>query len=346
MIGARKSQLGLSLVEIMISLAIGAFMLLGIIALVASVSGTRSKLAVVSAQAENGRYALHLLSEDLALAGFLGRYRPGVGVATYVAPDPCENSGVASDLGFDPSTTTLPLPITAVVSGGAMPGCISAESPVANSELLSIHRVAVEDIAVDDIPSVNNTPYLQISNCELDLQNYRLSTDASALTLRAKGCVDTARVRAYMVRSYFVSSCEDCSASGDGRPTLKVLEYAGGSRSVLPLVSGVEDIHFAYGLDLDGDGGPDCYAANPGSTVAPSGCPTANWSSTAVENWRDVVSVRVDMLIRSEEEVLGSAVKDTYDLGRASALGPFDDRFKRQVVSSVVMLPNIAGPRE
>ncbi len=342
----RRAQLGLSLIEIMISLGIGAFMLLGIIALVASVSSTRSKLSVVSGHAENGRYAIHVLSEDLALAGFLGHYRPGVGLANYVSPDPCENSGAAADLGFDGSTTTLPLPITAVVSGGSMPSCISAEQPVANSELISVHRVAVVDIAVDDIPTGNTTPYLQVSNCELDLQPYRLSTDPSVLTLRGKGCASAARVRPYLVRSYFVSACEDCSDGGDGRPTLKMLEYADGVRRILPLVSGVQDIHFDYGLDLDGDGGPDCYAANPGSSTAPSTCPAANWSTTAVENWRDVVAIRVNMLVRSEEPALNSAVKDSYDLGRASRVGPFDDRFKRQVISSVIMLPNIAGPRE
>lgn len=346
MIASKRRQQGLSLVEIMIALGLGAFMLLGIISLVASVSQTRSKLSVVSAQAESGRYALHVLNEELSLAGFLGPYHPGVGTADYQWVDPCENSGVASDLGFDPSTMTLPLPISGVVSSETLPACISGDGPVVNAEIVSTHRVETASVTVASIPAGNTTPYLQISNCELDTRPYVMSTDPAQLTLRAKGCAAAAVARPYSVRSFFVSSCEDCSNGGDGRPTLKVLEYSGGSRRVMSLVSGVEDMHIEYGLDLDLDGGPDCYVDDPGAATAPTGCPAGEWSGTASDNWRDTVAVRVHLLIRSEEPSLNAPVADTFDLGRAQRSGPFDDKFKRQVVSSVVMLPNVAGPRE
>lgn len=343
---SRRQQRGLSLVELMIALGLGAFMLLGIISLVASVSQTRTKLSLVSDQAESGRYALHALNEELALAGFLGTYHPGVGVADYQLVDPCVNSGNASDLGFDPSTLALPLAVSGVVSGAAMPACIGADSPVANSPMLNIHRVDVAEVDVASIAAGNMTPYLQVSNCELDALPYVLNTDPAALTLRAKGCASLASARPYLVRSYFISDCEDCADGGDGRPTLKMLEYSSGVRRVLPLVSGVEDLHIEYGLDLDIDGGPDCYVSDPGAAVAPGGCPAAEWSSTATENWRDTVAVRVHLLIRSEEPILAEPVEDTFDLGRADRVGPFDDRFKRQVVSTVVLIPNVAGPRE
>lgn len=339
-------QRGFSLVEVMIALAIGAFMLIGIIALVASVSQTRSKLSVVSAQAENGRYAAHVLSEELSLAGFWGRYHPGVGVPNYQEIGPCVNSNAAADQGFDGSALNFPLPVSGIASGGTLPACISAAGAPAGAEVITVRRVGVSAVAVADIPAGNTTPYLQISNCELDLLPYRLSHDPSQLTLRTKGCSGVEVARPLIVRSFFAADCEDCADGGDGRPTLKMVEYADGSRRALAMVGGVEALRIQYGLDLDGDGSPDCYASNPAAATVAAGCSAALWSATALHNWDDVVAVRVSLLLRSEEPALNQPVDDTFDLGGASELGPFDDRFKRQVISSTILMPNMAGPRE
>lgn len=346
MIAPRQHQRGLSLIELLISMSIGAFMLIGIISLVAAVSATRTRLATSSEQIENARYSMFLFNEDVAVAGFFGEYHPGVGIGDYQLTDPCDDSGLAANLGFDSGTIKLPVPVSGVAAGDPLPDCIAAESPVANAEVLTVRRVGVTPVAVADIAASNTTPYLQIALCALDTSPYLLHSDPAQLTLRNKACDGAAVAWPYQVTSYFLSTCEDCSNGGDGRPTLKFARYANGTLSVEALVSGVEDMHFQYGLDLTGDGSPDCYVDNPALAAAPAGCAVAGWSATPVENWQNVVAIKVHLLVRAETETLEAVADDTYDIGRAARVGPFDDRFKRQVSSSVIMLPNVAGPRE
>ncbi len=339
---------GLSLVEILISLSLGAFMLLGIISLIASVSSTRQALTKTSEQIENGRYALQLFAEDVAMAGFYGRFHPGVGVATPTLPDPCATGSVLSELGFNNSAANpqLPVAVAGYASGTALPSCISDESAVVGSEVLVVHRVAPTPILASTLSAGNTVPYFQVSDCSTVSTAFVFDKDPSNLTLTEKDCLTEAEVWPYQVRSYFITNCEDCSNGGDGKPSLKVREYMGGSTSTHALVSGVEDMHFSYGIDLNVDGGPDCYVDDPSVDVAPSTCTTAGWSTVDAENWADVVSVRVYLLVRGSEVAGDIHNGKTFDMGRASRVGPFTDGFKRQVYSSVITIPNVAGARE
>lgn len=349
-------QRGVSLIELMISLGLGAFMLLGIIALVSSVSKTRFELAETSDQIENGRYASFLFQEEIALAGFYGQYHPGPNVATYTLPDPCmdENTAIA-DFGFSNATPSMPAPVQGYAAGATLPGCIAGTNAgeghaVSGSEALVIRRVATGSVAAAS--AVSDVPYLQISNCETDSSPFVFSKTPDDFTLLDNDCLNPPESGATVVpvwpfisRTYFLSSCEDCSGDGDGIPTLKVREYVNNAASIRPLVSGVEDMHFSYGLDLDGDGAPDCYSDNPAASTATTGCASADWSATPAENWEDVVAVNIALLVR------GGAATDkadtrSYDLGRAQRITPPDDGYQRRVFSTVVMVPNVAGARE
>ncbi|MGH8351980.1 MAG: PilW family protein, partial [Pseudomonas sp.] len=148
----------------------------------------------------------------------------------------------------------------------------------------------------------------------------------------------------YTVRTYYLSNCDECSPS-DGIPTLKMAELVGSSIQVTPLVEGIEDIHFEYGFDLDANGAPDCFAADPADDTAPADCP-AGWSTTDSVNWSNITSVRVHLLARSIDATGSWTDNRTYDLGRAARSGPFDDHYKRQVYSTVLAIPNVGGVRE
>ncbi len=339
---------GLSLVEILISLSLGAFMLIGIISLIASVSSTRQALTKTSEQIENGRYALQLFAEDIAMAGFYGKYHPGVGVAEPTVPNPCANGSVLADLGFNNSVTDpeIPVAVAGYASGATLPTCIADASAVVGSEVLVVHRVAPTPVDPSTVPSGNSIPYFQASDCTSNSTAFVFDKDPDNLTLQKKDCLTAAEVWPYQVRSYFIAPCEDCSGGGDGKPSLKVHEYLGGSVTTQALVSGVEDMHFSYGIDLNSDGGPDCYVDDPSADTAPAGCTTAGWSAVDAENWADVVAVRVYLLVRGSEAAGAINNGKTFDMGRANRVGPFTDGFKRQVYSSVITIPNVAGARE
>lgn len=339
---------GLSLLEILIALGLGAFMLLGVLSLMASVSSTRTKIAETSDQIENGRYALQLLSDDIALAGFYGKYHPGVGVATYSLPDPCADASTITDLGFSAGASiTMPAPLFGFKAGATLPSCFAAEART-NSEVLVVHRVEPQSVTASAITSTN-IPYLQIADCDTGAQ-FVLSSSAADLNLTLKDCATLSEAWPYVVRSYFISPCEDCSGSGDGKPTLKVNEFRNGVVSIRSLVSGVEDMHFSYGMDLNLDGGPDCYVNDPTEDAIPSGC-SGTWNVADWQNWRNVVTVRVSLLVRGLNIGGGDSAK-TFDLGRTGSggvsvrSGPFSDGYKRQVYSTVISVPNVSGVRE
>ena len=74
MIGTRRTSHGLSLVELMVSLALGLLIISGMLTLLARNSETRGEIEKAGRQVENGRYAIQRLSEDLHHAGFYGEF--------------------------------------------------------------------------------------------------------------------------------------------------------------------------------------------------------------------------------------------------------------------------------
>lgn len=338
-----KYQNGLTLLEVMVALAIGAFMLAGILSLVASVSRARTDLDITSEQIENGRFALQLFGDEISLAGFYGQHR--IGNPNYSFPDPCDDATTITDLGFDGSTSpiTIPINLYGYAAGDTLPTCLP--NIVADSEVLVVHRVENTSIAAGS--AVAGRPYLQASACDTDTPStFIFSKTPSDFTLNQNDCATAAPVWPYTVKTLYLASCDDCSGSGDGIPTLKMRELVSGVLQTTPLVEGVSDMHLEYGLDLDGDGNPDCYAVDPDAGSAPAAC-TGTWGSAA-ENWANVVSVKVHLLVRTTNNISGWTDDHKYDLGRGDGneSGPFNDGFRRQVYTTTVVLPNVAGARE
>lgn len=323
-------------------------MLLGIISLVASVSNTRSLLANSAEQIENGRYALEVLSDDISLAGFLGKYRASV--ASYKQPDPCLTAADPDALGFkhDFSVPNLPAPLMAFAAGDALPVCLSSMA-VNDSEVLVVRHVEPIEVDATLIPNNNATLFFQVSGCDSDGKVFVFSDDPTDLILTENDCSTVAPAWEYISRAYFVSDCDDCTGDGDGIPTLKVLELAGGNLNTWSIVNGVEDIHYRYGLDLNEDATPDCYVDDPGASAAPAGCAVGPWDPA--DNWEDVVTIEINVLVRSLDASMSKARTVVFDLNRVDANGDavvskFGDRFRRGLYSTVVSIPNIAGVRE
>ncbi len=339
-------QRGITLLEIMIALGLGAFMLVGIITLMASVSATRTELTRSSEQLENGRYAVQILSDDAALGGYYGPYYNGGPVLSN--PSPCATDATLSDLGIAyGATPTLPTAVSGIAAGGTLPACVT--NAIANAQVLVIRHV--NPVPVAATAAVNGDPYMQVSFC--DSENEFVFSNAKAnFTLTGKDCTTVQPVWSYESRAYYVASCDDCGDGdgdgGDAIPTLKVAEYSSGSLQVYSLVEGVEDMNVRYGMDLNRDGSPDCYISDPAVDALPAGCadPFSQWDSDDAQNWGNVVALDIHVLIRSLDEYSDWEDTRTYDLGRNVRSGPFKDGFKRKVLKASAMLPNVAGARE
>ena len=130
MIGTRHTSRGLSLVELMVSLALGLLIISGMLTLLARNSETRGEIEKAGRQVENGRYAIQRLSEDLHHAGFYGEFYD-LPAGTSVPPDPCSTSlaTIKTDMAF---------PVQGLTAAATPPTCIDPADFIANTNVLVV----------------------------------------------------------------------------------------------------------------------------------------------------------------------------------------------------------------
>ena len=348
---APKHSTGVSLVELMVALAIGAIILAALAAVFFASSLTRRETDRSSREIENGRYATQLLTRELKLSGYYAEFDPNILPMTLGAiPDPCATS--VADL-----NAALPLHIQGIdnPTGASIPSCVSDLR--AGTDVVVIRRTATCVRGTADCDGVvAGVPYLQASLCGSITELFSLSpndyfaldTDESKFDRHKRNCTTLADIRRYRVDIYFIANNDN---AGDGIPTLKRAELGAGGFSIVPLVEGVENMQLEYGIDTA------CSATNPGTacvyTADPStynGCA----GNACVLNWRSVMAVKVNLLSRTTDTSPGHSDNKVYTLGKkadgtdnnfpASGTG-YADAYKRHVYQTNVRLINPAGRR-
>jgi len=340
----RNRQRGYTLVELMVGLFVGFLVSLAITAIVFYASLHRHDLERVSRQVENGRYAMQLLADDLANAGYFGEFDPREMALPTTLPDPCSTdvADIKSAVGVHVQTYT---------AAAAKPPCIADVR--AGTPVIAIRRASTCIAGTTGCdPVTAGEVYMQASLCQSELDaalvaaHYevaaQVASGASPFSLTQRDCITAAVLRNYVVHIYFVANN---NTTGDGVPTLKRAELAGGAFSVMPLVDGVESIQFEYALDTNDDSTPDAVMADPTTF---GGCAA---DACAVANWANVVAVTVHLLARTNDTSLGYTDTKTYAMGLQPdgtqlVLGPFNDGYKRHVYLSAVRFNSPAGRRE
>jgi type IV pilus assembly protein PilW len=318
-------QAGLSLVELMISITIGLILLAALATLIAEQSATRNELEKSSRQIENGRYAIELLGNDIEHAGFYSEYAPPK-TTVYSMPDPC----VPDNAGWIPSPPEVPVGLYGYAGAAADP-TLSACLPnyKANTAVLAVRRTST-DAPIAASAAVAGTTYMQVSRCNQDTAPFVMA--ASGFSLKQKDCLTLGGLRKYIVRIYYLSTCNECGTGGDGVPTLKVVEFADGATTVRPLVEGIENMQFDYGVDTTGGGAPDSY------TTAP-----------AAGQWKDIMAVRVNLLARNIDKTSGYTDTKSYGLSAVTGgvtVPASNDNYKRHAYNQVVRVINPSSRRE
>ena len=330
-----RRQRGVTLVELMVGMTLGLMVVAGLAVLFANSSRTSRELDGATRQIENGRYAVDLFAQELAVAGFYGDVdRSG---AVYTTPDPCATALGA--LGWDTAAKSRPSPIEGRTSS-ELAALTCASNPAAGNPAVVLRRLDASPTAQASINNADGHVYVQTSQCNNDPANtpYIASNDKTALTLRNLACAGTGtgEARRYFSRLYYVAWCNECTGSAaDTTPTLKRAELLGNAIVVTPLATGIERIALEYGFDTNLDGVPDVYRATLSGT-----------SGAADNTWTNVVSARVYVLARTTEEAPSYTDTKAYALGLAGTFGPYGDHYKRKVFVTTTKLQNVAGPRE
>lgn len=349
----KAAQLGFSLVELMVAVTIGLLLLAGLAGVFTTTSASRGEVERTNRQIENGRYATQLLMEDLRLSGYLAEFDPSNLPTPSTMPDPC-----ATDIAS--IKTAMPVHIQGVDDAASVPSCL--QDVRTGTDIVVVRRATTCVAGVGDCEAViSGAPYFQASLCfpvsgatELASGNinlyFALNSDTSALTMHKKDCTTLASLRRYRTHIYFVANN---STGSDGIPTLKRAELGGTGGNtaftIVPLVEGIENLQVEYGIDTDvkgtaNGGSPNAYTTDPATynTCVGQAC---------VDNWRNVVAVKLHLLARNTQQTTGYSDTKTYTLGldadnAAKTVGPFNDAFKRHVYQSSTRLSNPAGRKE
>ena len=368
---ARRGQSGFSLIELMIASTLGLLILTTMITVFVSTSQTRNEVDKSNRQIENGRFAVEMLREDIQLAAFYGDYLPTSSI-TWTEPDPC--SLILNNMGF--TTGNVPVGIQGypdtVASGSGEPTCLTNRK--AATDILVVRRTSTKQLKIDAdengtldanvtnedgstgvaVSTLGGAYYLQASNCSdtpTEASYVMAKTTASFVLHGVKptgtpsSCMNgaLAPIRQFMVRIYYIATCNVCSPS-DGIPTLKMVELtpgtsscmsdpaaACGSMTTLSIAEGIENLQFEYGLDTTGDGTPDSYSAAP-----------------AAGTWKDALTVKIFLLARNTETTADYTDTKTYSLasdGSTLTGTPFNDHYKRHVYAATARANNIANRR-
>lgn len=307
---------GFSLVELMVSIALGLVLMVGVVTVVSNTNRSFGEVTKTSQQLENGRFALQSLRDDIRNAGFFGQFS-GADVPAAL-PNPCvftlENlaeSMAVPVLGFD----------------NTAPACLPGYR--VGTDVIAIRRSATRD-PVTLANLVGTEVYVQTRPRRALVL---FGDDPDAFTLLGRDDL-AAPVWPYRYEFYYIRNCSLCDGDGDGIPTLYRAMLSNGALVFNPVAEGIESMHFRYGIDDDENGSPDRYLH--ASHAELSGDP---------ERWASVVSVEVNLLARALQPSPDFTDTKEYDLGEDDLFAP-GGPFKRHVFKSIVRVTNLSSRRE
>ncbi len=341
---ARRSQVGFSLVELMISLVIGLIVLGALVALFVNNSSTRRELDRSADVLENGNYALNLLRDELSLAGFYGTLATVSGSTD--APCSTALADWNGSMGLfvrGSNQTDTPDPFSSCTTNRK-----------SNTDAVLVQRAATcttggtssdcETLTVGKV-------YLQVSECgdEYSTTPSVLAAYAatSPFTLRAKNCTTAAPIRSYVRRIFYINTSNQ----------LMQVDIGNGAVGTPQLIAdGIENMQIEYGIDTTGDGSPDCFIYNSGVSTDSIACSATVWppatQNTAPPNpnWQNqgpnIVGARLHLLGIATQATSGYVNDKTYAMADWVLTTAPGDAYKRRVFTTYINFVNPQGRRQ
>lgn len=321
-----RRQLGMTIVELMISMTIGLVILGAVGALFINVQHSARNAESMSRIQESARFAVELMARDIRMAGFIGCSNLETGTVNTIAKAPVE-----------------PLQASNALRGQDAPSGTIAGITLVGGDTIAIKRGTGRDVYLVDTPSateikINRNPeipdnfvsgdVLLVSNCT-HADVFRVTNDpsvGSSITIEhGEDANDGFRIGnygqdAFVMRLaryvYFVGTNPDTN-----RPSLYRANTIAGAGVAEELVDNVESMEIEYGIDTTPNN--DNNAADEYRTAA------------TVANWESVISVRLRLLVASaDNNILPAAQSHTFNGATVS------DRRMRQVFTTTIAIRN------
>ena len=316
-----RHQAGITLVELMVALTIGSFLMIGAVQIY-----NQSRQAFVINESiarvqETAQFAMDTIEADLRMASNWGRHSRGAAIdgRSLIGDDdplsllPPGNCGAtwALDLGqpLVGSNNAYTLPCGA--TGGAQP----------NSDVITTRRATVAAMPPED--------------GRLQIQTTRIQGELFKDGIVPAGFdpdPTVSQTHNLLVNSYYVAATSELIP---GVPTLrrKMLTRGAGGPEIVDqeVAPGVENIQLQLGVDVDQDNTVDRYV-NPGDPIFIPG-------DAAFIAGARVITARVWIVVRGVTLEIGIVDTVNYQPGDVT-LGVFSDNFRRMQISKTILLRN------
>ena len=328
--GESNKQSGFTLIELMIVLTLSLFLMLAVIQIFSANSQNFRFSIAFSRMQENGRLALDELARDIRMAGFFGcasRQQITINsVATNNPPNVAPSQhiiGFDGGIGFNSTGASIidsrgrPLTlcnnalgninacrisdILQIIRGAETIG-VSISSMTSANDPINISSTDMSTLQ----PSIttNGTPpneedLVVITDCQQADLFRAIATSSTSLTPNTnlqKAYPSDSFVIPLVGATYFVAT-DNRDKDGDGVPDEIATLYRLGifdenvAPQAIPIARGVESIQIQYGENIQGDEFADVYRE----------------SAASVSDFTNVVSVRIGILLKSEQDFLTDA---------------------------------------
>lgn len=342
---SKSPQTGFTLIELMIAMLLGLFLIGGIMQIFIGSRQTYRMQENLSRLQENGRFVMDFITRDNRMMGFQGcasrSIIPNIIVEPSTSnpnPDPVTLAGGLSTplIGIDnvtnnwstgacvTGTTRYCVAGTDALTyhfGSSCGGYVKASHP-ANIQIDSANscNISADDVVV--VSDCNSTDIFIATSASSGegKQTIAHAENQNSDNRLSKLYGTDAEVLAFSSYSFFIRN------NAGGEPALWRLDNARPVSTTAPinpieLVEGVENMQVLYGADTDAtpDGTPNYYV--------PAG--------TAGLNMNQVVSIRVSVLVRSMNDNLAAhPVAYTYN---GATVTPTDRRIRRVFTSTIAL---------
>lgn len=316
-----RQQAGVTLVELLVALAIGSFLMIGAVQIY---NQSRQAFVInesVARVQETAQFAMDTVEADLRMASNWGRQSRGSAVVGRSVTGDANPLGLAAPAACGADwALDLANPVVGVNNNFAL-ACGAVGGAQANSDTVTTRRTSVAAA----LPQIGR----------LQVQTTRVQGELFTDGIVPPGFdPDPLKSQTHnlLINSYYVAAS---STLIPGVPTLrrKMLATAGGAPVVVDqeVAPGVENMQLQFGIDVDADNTVDRYV-NPGDPILD---PLAAGFIPAAR----VMTARVWLVVRSISLEPGIQDLRDYEPGDVD-LGVYNDSFRRMQVSKTILLRN------
>ncbi|SDK12556.1 type IV pilus assembly protein PilW [Ferrimonas sediminum] len=306
---------GLTLVELLIAMVLGVFVLTAVLGVFVSSSASVTSTGQYNQIQESARLALRLMSDDLSQAGFYAGLTGTSLTTRNVGVDAVVNNDCA---GLGLNNASLPAArgyfrFIWSYRQTSEPLMTCARHALPGSHVLQVKRLLGPDVAV---AALDDNRYYLVGN---HAQARLFAGNQLAPTLTQ------GRYWQWQHRVYYVERRDD------GIPVLKWRQlYVNGGMVEEELVEGVEMLQFRFAVDSLGDGQVDSY-------MTASALSEAQWDGAL-----EVMAVTLYLVVRAANDDAAGISDGSVRLTLPDGVLTYGDGIPRRLFSTTVMVRNAA----